>query len=429
MSKTYQRPESSYAGSSELLNREKYQVDAQSEPPVPISSEKIDSDFNYVVDAINELNLAAGVHSTIDERLNTSLNTDGTLKANVVATITDWVEHTGVVTIEGNEITLTGLYDSLYVQGNVIKAQNGAVETFLSVIAVNITSNKTKLTVEPLEGNMPTLLDKLYYSAYKKDALSNTYKKLWLKTGDTKLVQRMTSANTDMRLSLMDNELSIEENTGTALSPTWIESGLLKGSSVKESSIPANRLEAGVLGSVAAKNTGTLADQVPLLNSEGKLEKSILPFTGGAIGSISIFPTEEAVPVDHLILNGASFNQSTYPELFTVLGDSASLPDWRGYFPRMADLGSGIDSGRAVGSFQQDELRSHKHESPLRVAPTYTGVSGAYENINSYISTDTGRVTARSTGNATAVRPFVSDTGGSETRPKNVAVIFAIKAE
>jgi microcystin-dependent protein len=53
--KRFQRPINEYTGSEDLSYRDKYQQDSNSIPKIAISSAKMDSDFNYVVDAVNTL--------------------------------------------------------------------------------------------------------------------------------------------------------------------------------------------------------------------------------------------------------------------------------------------------------------------------------------------------------------------------------------
>lgn len=82
----------------------------------------------------------------------------------------------------------------------------------------------------------------------------------------------------------------------------------------------------------------------------------------------------------------------------------------RGRFLRGIDNGAGNDPAgtRAPGNIQADDLKSHTHE-------TYTDNSTAYV-------VGTGGYRATSAG---AAAPDISSaTGGSETRPKNVAVTF-----
>ena len=53
--KHFNRPTSSYTGEVGLTNRTKYQDDSAASPRVPISSQKMDGDLNYLLDAVNTL--------------------------------------------------------------------------------------------------------------------------------------------------------------------------------------------------------------------------------------------------------------------------------------------------------------------------------------------------------------------------------------
>ena len=126
------------------------------------------------------------------------------------------------------------------------------------------------------------------------------------------------------------------------------------------------------------------------------------------VGTIAAFPTLVSIPSDYLIANGSSFVEATYPSLFIALGNTTTLPDYRGEFLRGSDQGRGVDTGRVIGSSQSDEFASHSH--------TYNRAEAGGLVSNTGSSNNGGNV-------ATSV------TGGTETRPRNVAIIYAIKAE
>lgn len=89
------------------------------------------------------------------------------------------------------------------------------------------------------------------------------------------------------------------------------------------------------------------------------------------------------------------------------------LPDLRGEFIRGFDNSRGIDSGRAIGSFQLDELKSHDHSVS---SPTSSGIfASGTDRLGYYPST------------GYTAHPNVNFTGGVETRPRNVAMMFCIK--
>lgn len=102
----------------------------------------------------------------------------------------------------------------------------------------------------------------------------------------------------------------------------------------------------------------------------------------------------------------------------------SSLPDARGVFIRGMNEGRSKDSGdadggdsRAVGSFQADQFKSHVHDIDNRNTATRNQercASGNGENI----------VCGDENTNATLK---ILPSGGSETRPRNIALYVYIK--
>ncbi len=85
------------------------------------------------------------------------------------------------------------------------------------------------------------------------------------------------------------------------------------------------------------------------------------------------------------------------------------LFDMRGEFARGWDNGRGVDSGRALGSFQADDFKSHDHEINHEDTSSNTGAGIAG-----------GLSVTDHTSNTTL-------TGGTETRPRNLARLAIIK--
>lgn len=168
-------------------------------------------------------------------------------------------------------------------------------------------------------------------------------------------------------------------------------------------------------GIIGKDSTG---DSVPCIN--GKWTKS----SGVPVGTIAIWGST-SIPSGWLECNGQAFNKSAYTELATKY-PSGQVPDFRGVFLRGLDRGAGrdTDTSRGILSYQQDTLQNHTH-----IAGTETSL---HDNVP-------GSPT-RNTPGGEEVRTYADRTGdvntlwggariSSETRPKNTAVIYIIKAQ
>jgi hypothetical protein len=135
-------------------------------------------------------------------------------------------------------------------------------------------------------------------------------------------------------------------------------------------------------------------------------------------GEVKYFAMTTA-PSGFLKANGAAISRTTYSELFTAIGTTFgvgdgsttfNLPDLRGEFIRGWDDSRGVDSGRGFGSFQGDAFASHTHTFPLGwLDGPYPLSPAGYLGGISYNATWT-----------------TSASGGTETRPRNIALLACI---
>ncbi len=149
-------------------------------------------------------------------------------------------------------------------------------------------------------------------------------------------------------------------------------------------------------------------------------------------GAVRFFALTTA-PTGWLKCNGASVSTTTYAALFSAIGytfggggASFNVPELRGEFPRVLDDGRGIDSGRAINTFQDQDWKGF-YQSNLPQGtnsyshgPVYMGKSifGTFEPAGNGIFS--GHWAAPSSAQGTAW-----DT--SETRPRNRALLACIK--
>lgn len=137
-------------------------------------------------------------------------------------------------------------------------------------------------------------------------------------------------------------------------------------------------------------------------------------------GQIAEF-ARDTPPEGWLKANGAAVSRSVYASLFAAIGTrfgpgngstTFNLPDARGLFVRGWSDGSTTDAGRILGSLQLDDLKSHTHTPPnqsgINAAQTPAGVKALGGSNFDTLSS-------------------VGFTGGSETRPINIAFLICIK--
>lgn len=147
----------------------------------------------------------------------------------------------------------------------------------------------------------------------------------------------------------------------------------------------------------------------------------------------AVFPfTANVAPSGFLVADGSLVARASYPALWAYAQASGNIaatdgawvdgqyspgngsttfriPDLRGDFLRGWDDARGIDTGRAIGTLQTDAFAAHTHNITGSQQTNNSGTSTTYSN---FIGTGT---------------TATSSTGGTETRPRNAALLFCIK--
>jgi len=195
----------------------------------------------------------------------------------------------------------------------------------------------------------------------------------------------------------------------------------------------------------AAVNTNTT--QIATTQFVQTQISSIPSAQGVPTGAVFYFAMVTA-PANYLVCDGSAVSRTAYSNLFAAIGvvfgagdgvTTFNLPDLRGEFVRGYDGGRGVDPGRTFGSTQSGSFASHTHSASsttsvsindpghahFYVEPTTGGAiqsGGGY----SYSGSTTGAAsTGISAGASTSTT--VNSTGGTETRPVNVALLPCIK--
>lgn len=150
-------------------------------------------------------------------------------------------------------------------------------------------------------------------------------------------------------------------------------------------------------GTLSEPTAGQVINKLNGIQTKGKISLT------SAVGTASAETTGQY----------AYFNSWTCPAGWVEANGANGTVDLRGTFIRSLDKGRGMDSDapwRAAGSYQGDQLRSHNHSI---AGMADSGGHGSWiESTNK-----SSQITTQWTGSA----------GGSETRPKNIALLACMK--
>ena len=122
-------------------------------------------------------------------------------------------------------------------------------------------------------------------------------------------------------------------------------------------------------------------------------------------------------PAGYLICQGQTFNKATYPKL-AIAYPAGRLPELRSEFIRGADAGRGIDTGREVLSVQigNSLLSTNLMEGD---APDFK----QYKKVVEWIGN-----TGTNASSGYGVWQQIEGQNGNETRPRNIAFLYIVRA-
>lgn len=282
-----------------------------------------------------------------------------------------------------------------------------------------------------------TLLDEITAAG----AFDRTDPKLWLLFLGESIALRAASVHTSHRnkgvlehIGLMFDLLAtqlqrptytVSDSGAIAAQQSADDNSLLIAANTLAHQNNATAIEAAV---TAANNAQTAAN-------DAQADANVALAQRVPVGTILMMPSG-ILPSGYLVMNGASINRATYPDLYafalastlwvtqaTKDGDPAligawgsgdgsvtfTLPDIRGEFLRVWDYGKGVDPARSIGTWQADQIKTHRHQT---------------FNVR---HNDYGGDWQGKSPNSTGDGIWGGYTGGDETRARNVAYPAFIK--
>ena len=154
---------------------------------------------------------------------------------------------------------------------------------------------------------------------------------------------------------------------------------------------------------------------------------------------------QSSAPTGWLKANGQAVSRVTYASLFAAVGTAYgpgdgsttfNLPDLRGEFIRSWDDSRGVDAGRAIGTAQTAAMENHTHTGTtstggahIHNAVVSSGAGGSTTLLTASGSPIANASVIQSNGdhNHTVTTGNPSTGGGTETRPRNIALLACIK--
>ena len=211
-----------------------------------------------------------------------------------------------------------------------------------------------------------------------------------------------------------------DSNSGIVTVPKVIGAG-------ESVTIPAGRM--AVLPNVQVDGTLNIEGEVfiPTGATFGDLEKGLLPI-GVILNAYTIFD-------NCIVAFGGEFNRADYPKLWAYLQANSSLVKTQAQWQTEATANGGIcgffsdgngtttfrvpnldkaflrPDSRGVGTYQADDFKTHTHSS-FNACAVATGGSWTVHALNGNLSGSS-----------------LTTSGGTETRPKNIAVLPLIVAK
>ena len=264
-------------------------------------------------------------------------------------------------------------------------------------------------------------------SSIKANDLNDAFNRsLYIAQETTNNLSNVTAGNVADG-SLVTAKLADDAVTTAKIGPSAVDSAEIADDAVTESKIADNAVtEAKVSGNNGFVPTG-----------------AVFHFVSTSVPNGYLKCNGDAIPNGSGTVQGVTANFSA---LYALVG--ATLPDLRGEFIRGFDDGRGVDSGRSINSAQSDQNKQHNHTASATSTVTDPGhnhgIKGCQDEANANRNTkrviqdddrladrntdaDSQAVQDNTTGITVATSVTVDNDGGSEARPRNIALLACIK--
>ena len=351
----------------------------------------------------------------------------------------------------GNNSTKTFSITFPYLKEDHVNAKVGGTDTS----AFTISGTNLTFTTAPPTGtdnvvlyrDTPIVTPEHTYQAgtsIRSTSLNDNQKQALYAVEEAKLVTVTsggitTGAKGDIRVNSDSNWVITDD----AVEKAMMADNSVGTAQIETNAVTADEIAANAVG--ASELADNAVDTAAIVNNAVTSDK-VTPGGFNPVGTV-IWYAGSSAPAGYLkangdaIANGSGTTQSItadFSALYAIVG--ANLPDLRGEFIRGWDDSKGTDSGRGIRTSQSDQNKQHNHTATSTSTVTDPGHSHVYvdqqaiqesyrpwkagDNDVASRNKDTNSAT---TGITVATATTVANTGGTEARPRNIALLACIK--
>ena len=239
----------------------------------------------------------------------------------------------------------------------------------------------------------------------------------------------------DLEVKSDDISSSSSNDSLRAITTNHIRDNAVTTSKIPDNNVTANKLKSSTsTDSDRAVTTNHIRDgAVTQVKLDSALLAALQTTFSNPIGTVIWFAGTTA-PTGYLKCNGDAIPNGSgtvqavtadFSALYAIV--SANVPDLRGEFIRGWDDGKGIDSGRGLRTFQSDQWKNHQHVfgGDDMIASSSIGNFASIGSSGNFQYDATSNPSGNGRSMYTKNSPI--DSGGTETRPRNVSLLACIK--
>ena len=232
--------------------------------------------------------------------------------------------------------------------------------------------------------------------------------------------------------NMADNSVGTNELVNDSVIDDKVANDAIGTAMIKDNAVTiAKMADNSINTSELVNNSVTLAKLATAVANSLNPVGTVIWYAGSSAPAGYLKSNGDSIPNGSGTVQGITAN---FSDLRAVVG--STLPDLRGEFIRGLDDGRGVDNNRTIRTSQSDQNKQHNHSVSASVTdPGHTHTVDAARQIGQAadagpdteaFANDSTRTTNSST-TGISVGITQSNNGGTEARPRNIALLACIK--